>query len=238
MFIFRRSGLREFVVETGQPFHVVASHRVYMPCIVQPDVLHSTGRSIRETQGLADQLSQGLLEHAQDFRRPYLHNRHKPQENIILAPVDCAAAGSASIIRRIHTPLAAKIHVTGTEPGASTTAFIAIGVLGKCFGGELTDKAWLPKLKQIIPSYGISLIEDAELLRRVRADAAKVLKVENIDAPAARRRQREENRFRRPCRSRHPLDRWHRAGRAQLPGGGLLVSRRVLRGPTIPRRIR
>jgi malate dehydrogenase (quinone) len=32
----------------------------------------------------------------------------------------------------------------------------------------------------IIPSYGVSLIEDADLLRRVRADTAAVLKVENV----------------------------------------------------------
>jgi malate dehydrogenase (quinone) len=77
------------------------------------------------------------------------------------------------------------VALLGASPGASTAAFIAISVLEKCFGGELTESAWLPKLKEIIPSYGVSLIEDAELLRRIRADTAQVLKVENIDAPAS-----------------------------------------------------
>jgi malate dehydrogenase (quinone) len=58
-------------------------------------------------------------------------------------------------------------------------------VLEKCFADELTASAWLPKLREIIPSYGVSLIEDAELLRCVRAETAKVLKVENIDQAAA-----------------------------------------------------
>src|SRR5580700_2731001 len=72
------------------------------------------------------------------------------------------------------------VALLGASPGASTAAFIAIGVLEKCFPNELTATGWLPKLKEIIPSYGISLIEDADLLRRVRADTAAVLKVENI----------------------------------------------------------
>jgi len=72
------------------------------------------------------------------------------------------------------------VALLGASPGASTAAFIAISVLEKCFAKELTPAGWLPKLKEIIPSYGVSLINDADLLRRVRADTAAVLKVENI----------------------------------------------------------
>jgi hypothetical protein len=57
---------------------------------------------------------------------------------------------------------------------------MAIGVLQKCFPDELTDGAWLPRLREIIPSYGISLIDDADVLRRARADTAAVLKIENV----------------------------------------------------------
>ena len=58
--------------------------------------------------------------------------------------------------------------------------FIAISVLEKCFKNELTADRWLPKLKEMIPSYGESLIEDAALSRRVRADTAAVLHLENV----------------------------------------------------------
>ena len=75
------------------------------------------------------------------------------------------------------------VALLGASPGASTAAFIAISVLEKCFPNELTASAWLPKLKQIIPSYGVSLIEDADFCRRVRADTAEVLKVKNIELP-------------------------------------------------------
>jgi malate dehydrogenase (quinone) len=76
------------------------------------------------------------------------------------------------------------VALLGASPGASTAAFIAINVLENCFPNELTPDGWLPKLKEIIPSYGISLIDDADFLRRVRANTAAVLKVENIEPPS------------------------------------------------------
>jgi malate dehydrogenase (quinone) len=72
------------------------------------------------------------------------------------------------------------VGLLGASPGASTAAFIAIGVLQKCFPQELTASGWLPKLKEIIPSYGVSLIDDAEMTKRVRAETAQVLKIENV----------------------------------------------------------
>jgi malate dehydrogenase (quinone) len=72
------------------------------------------------------------------------------------------------------------VALLGASPGASTAVFIAIGVLEKCFKNELTADRWLPKLKEMIPSYGESLIEDAALSRRVRADTAAVLHLQNV----------------------------------------------------------
>jgi malate dehydrogenase (quinone) len=72
------------------------------------------------------------------------------------------------------------VALLGASPGASTAAFIAISVLQKCFAGELTEQAWLPKLKAMIPSYGHSLIDDAELTRTIRRETARVLRVEDV----------------------------------------------------------
>jgi malate dehydrogenase (quinone) len=80
----------------------------------------------------------------------------------------------------VTAPDRSLVALLGASPGASTAAFIAISVLEKCFADELTSSFWLPKLKEIIPSYGISLIEDADFCNRVRADTAAVLKIENI----------------------------------------------------------
>jgi malate dehydrogenase (quinone) len=72
------------------------------------------------------------------------------------------------------------VALLGASPGASTAASIAIGVLEKCFKDELTANRWLPKLKEIIPSYGESLIKDAALTRQVRADTAALLHLDNV----------------------------------------------------------
>jgi malate dehydrogenase (quinone) len=72
------------------------------------------------------------------------------------------------------------VALLGASPGASTAVFIAICVLEKCFTDELMANRWLPKLKKMIPSYGESLIDDAALSRRIRADTAAVLHLENV----------------------------------------------------------
>ena len=72
------------------------------------------------------------------------------------------------------------VALLGASPGASTAAFIAVSVLEKCFASELTESGWLPKLKEIIPTYGIDLARDADACRKTRADTAAILKVENI----------------------------------------------------------
>ncbi|UFS92748.1 malate dehydrogenase (quinone) [Bradyrhizobium daqingense] len=78
------------------------------------------------------------------------------------------------------------VALLGASPGASTAAFIAISVLEKCFAGELTASAWLPKLKKIVPSYGASLIDDAEFCRQIRSATAAVLEIADIQHPAER----------------------------------------------------
>jgi malate dehydrogenase (quinone) len=72
------------------------------------------------------------------------------------------------------------VALLGASPGASTAAYIAVCVLEKCFKRELTENDWLPKLREMIPYYGQSLIENADLCRRVRAETAAVLHLENI----------------------------------------------------------
>jgi malate dehydrogenase (quinone) len=72
------------------------------------------------------------------------------------------------------------VALLGASPGASTAAAIAIRVLEKCFNEELTANYWLPKLKEIIPTYGESLIKDAALTRQVRADTAAVLHLDDV----------------------------------------------------------
>jgi malate dehydrogenase (quinone) len=76
------------------------------------------------------------------------------------------------------------VALLGASPGASTAVWIMISVLERCFADEM-NSGWAVKLKQMIPSYGESLTDNAELLRRVRADTAGVLGLRNISAKRA-----------------------------------------------------
>ncbi len=71
------------------------------------------------------------------------------------------------------------IGLLGASPGASTAAFIAIRLLETCFS-ENVKGPWLSKLKEMIPSYGHSLIQNADLCKKVRAETASTLKILNI----------------------------------------------------------
>ncbi len=72
------------------------------------------------------------------------------------------------------------VALLGASPGASTAAFIALEILQRCFDAKLTDDAWLPGLKAIIPTYGIDLKQDADACRTTRAATAALLKIDNV----------------------------------------------------------
>lgn len=64
----------------------------------------------------------------------------------------------------------------GASPGASTAVWIMLELLQKCFGESMSN-GWSGKLKQMIPSYGQSLKEDAMLCQKVREETAAVLNI-------------------------------------------------------------
>ncbi len=66
----------------------------------------------------------------------------------------------------------------GASPGASTSVSIMLELLHKCFPNQIKSTAWQEKLKEMIPSFGNSLIEDGDLLRKIRANTTEVLKLE------------------------------------------------------------
>jgi malate dehydrogenase (quinone) len=68
----------------------------------------------------------------------------------------------------------------GASPGASTAVAIMVKVVERCFGEELKTAIWMRKLQEMIPSYGHSLADDAELLSTVRAETAAVLNINNV----------------------------------------------------------
>jgi malate dehydrogenase (quinone) len=72
------------------------------------------------------------------------------------------------------------VAMLGASPGASTAVWIMLQVIERCFAEHLKDGGWRAKLKELIPSYGQSLAENAALCRRVRAETAAVLNINNV----------------------------------------------------------
>jgi len=73
------------------------------------------------------------------------------------------------------------VAMLGASPGASTAVWIMVHVLERCFADKLTSSAWLPKLKEMIPSFGQSLADNPALAQRLRAETASVLHINNIN---------------------------------------------------------
>ncbi|MDQ0214485.1 malate dehydrogenase (quinone) [Oikeobacillus pervagus] len=63
----------------------------------------------------------------------------------------------------------------GASPGASTAVHVMLQVINKCFPEQL--KEWEPKIKEMIPSYGMKLVENPELFNEIQASTSKALQL-------------------------------------------------------------
>ncbi|HSO56688.1 MAG TPA: malate:quinone oxidoreductase, partial [Paenisporosarcina sp.] len=61
----------------------------------------------------------------------------------------------------------------GASPGASTAVHVMLEVLNKCFPQHMEE--WKPKIKEMIPSYGVSLVENPELLQETNTSSNEIL---------------------------------------------------------------
>jgi malate dehydrogenase (quinone) len=63
----------------------------------------------------------------------------------------------------------------GASPGASTAVAIMLELIGDCFPEQMKTLPWRAKLKEMIPSFGDSLIENVDLAQRVSSWTRDVL---------------------------------------------------------------
>ncbi|MBT2683363.1 malate:quinone oxidoreductase [Bacillus sp. ISL-37] len=61
----------------------------------------------------------------------------------------------------------------GASPGASTAVNVMLEVLEKCFPEQMFN--WKDKIKEIVPTYGVSLVNNPELFHDIHESTAKVL---------------------------------------------------------------
>jgi malate dehydrogenase (quinone) len=63
----------------------------------------------------------------------------------------------------------------GASPGASTAVSIMLNLMKQCFQKQMQTESWQTKIKQMIPSYGLSLGNDANLCREIREWTSRIL---------------------------------------------------------------
>jgi malate dehydrogenase (quinone) len=61
----------------------------------------------------------------------------------------------------------------GASPGASTAVHVMLEIIKKCFPQHMNE--WEPKIKEMIPSYGVSLMDNPELLHEIHTSTAETL---------------------------------------------------------------
>ncbi len=61
----------------------------------------------------------------------------------------------------------------GASPGASTAVHVMLEIIEKCFPEYIEE--WEPKIKEMIPSYGMSLMENPELLNDIHTSTKQTL---------------------------------------------------------------
>lgn len=65
----------------------------------------------------------------------------------------------------------------GASPGASITVKTMINIVENCFKDQAKQGNWQSKIKAMVPSYQESLIDDADLLKKVRKRTLSVLEL-------------------------------------------------------------
>ncbi|MBU7318873.1 malate:quinone oxidoreductase [Paenibacillus oleatilyticus] len=70
----------------------------------------------------------------------------------------------------------------GASPGASTAVSVMLELVKRCFPQQL--KAWEPKIKEMIPSYGVSLLKNPELIEEIHTSTGRTLGLTNELQPA------------------------------------------------------
>ncbi len=88
----------------------------------------------------------------------------KKKGGVLQFGTEVVASGDGSIVA-----------VLGASPGASVAVAMMLDIIERCFVRELPG--WKAKLSAMIPSYGHSIADDAELCRQIRADTSAALRL-------------------------------------------------------------
>ncbi|TNE55206.1 MAG: malate dehydrogenase (quinone) [Bacteroidetes bacterium] len=77
----------------------------------------------------------------------------------------------------VHSQDGSLAALLGASPGASTAVSIMLELIAKCFPDQMANESWIREIKELIPSYGESLIKNGELCLLTRKRTTSILKL-------------------------------------------------------------
>jgi len=78
----------------------------------------------------------------------------------------------------VHSADGSVAALLGASPGASTAVQAMLDILTKCFPEQI--KEWEPKIKEMIPSYGVSLMKNPSLLKEIHISTSQTLGLSGV----------------------------------------------------------
>ncbi|MCT2347306.1 malate:quinone oxidoreductase [Niallia taxi] len=171
------AGFSPKFLKTGSMFDLITS--------VKPDNIFTMLSAGAKNMGLTKYLIQQVMlskEQRMEELREFIPNAKMEDWDLVVAGQrvqvikDTEAGGKGTlqfgteVITAGDGSIAALL---GASPGASTAVQVMLEVLGKCFPEHIED--WKPKIKEMIPSYGLSLMENPALLEEVHTSTTQSL---------------------------------------------------------------
>lgn len=171
------AGFSPKFLKTGSMFDLIGSVKPYN----LGTMLAAGAKSMALTKYLIQQVMLSKEKRMEDLRQ-FVPNAKSEDWDLLVAGQrvqvikDTAAGGKGTlqfgteVVSDADGSIAALL---GASPGASTAVSVMLELLKKCFPQHM--KAWEPKLKEMIPSYGVSLPKDPELIREIDNSTSRTL---------------------------------------------------------------
>jgi malate dehydrogenase (quinone) len=171
------AGFSPKFLKTGSNFDLIGS--------VKPNNLFTMLAAGVKEMGLTKYLIQQVLlsnEKRMEELREFIPNAKNEDWDIVVAGQrvqvikDTDAGGKGTLQFGTEVVSAADGSIAallGASPGASTAVHVMLEVLEKCFPQHMHK--WEPKIKEMIPSYGVSLVENPELFQEIHSSTGQTL---------------------------------------------------------------
>lgn len=171
------AGFSPKFLKTGSMFDLLGS--------VKPDnvltMLAAGAKNVPLTKYLIQQVMLSKEQRMEELRE-FIPNAKSEDWDIVVAGQrvqvikDTAAGGKGTLQFGTEVICAADGSISallGASPGASTAVSVMLDLLSRCFPQQIQE--WEPKIKEMIPSYGVSLVKNPELIREIDVQTSRAL---------------------------------------------------------------